>query len=79
MKASDPDDDMSPQAVALRALKEIEFDRATGKLSDTDYDAAESQVHSGSASCDATAESAESGVGSPAEPTALSPGSRLLS
>lgn len=28
---------MSPQAVALRALKEIEFDRATGKLSDTDY------------------------------------------
>ena len=35
----DPDDDMSPRAVALRALKEIEFDRATGKLSDADYDA----------------------------------------
>lgn len=35
----DPDDDWSPQAVALRALKEIEFDRATGKLSDADYDA----------------------------------------
>src|SRR2546425_8146513 len=34
-----PDDDLSPGAVALRALKEIEFDRATGKLSDTDYDA----------------------------------------
>ena len=34
----DPDDDMSRQAVALRALKEIEFDRATGKLSDTDYE-----------------------------------------
>src|ERR671936_740041 len=31
-------DDMSPQSVALRALKEIEFDRATGKLSDIDYD-----------------------------------------
>lgn len=30
---------MSPQTVALRALKEIEFDRATGKLSDADYDA----------------------------------------
>ena len=29
---------MSPQAVALRALKEIEFDRATGKLSDSDYE-----------------------------------------
>ena len=34
----DPEDDLSPRAVALRALKEIEFDRATGKLSDTDYD-----------------------------------------
>ena len=34
----DPDDDLSPGAVALRALKEIEFDRATGKLSDADYD-----------------------------------------
>ncbi|HEY6807625.1 MAG TPA: zinc ribbon domain-containing protein [Gemmatimonadales bacterium] len=33
----DPDDDLRPQAVALRALKEIEFDRATGKLSDADY------------------------------------------
>jgi hypothetical protein len=34
----DPEDDLSPQTVALRALKEIEFDRATGKLSDTDYE-----------------------------------------
>src|SRR5213594_420532 len=30
-------EDVSPTAVALRALKEIEFDRATGKLSDADY------------------------------------------
>lgn len=37
-EGDDPDDDMSKEAVALRALKEIEFDRATGKLSDTDYD-----------------------------------------
>src|SRR5262245_52602612 len=37
-EGEDPDDDMTPQAVALRALKEIEFDRATGKLSDTDYE-----------------------------------------
>jgi hypothetical protein len=37
-EGDDPDDDMSPQAVALRALKEVEFDRATGKLSDADYD-----------------------------------------
>ncbi len=37
-EGEDPDDDLSPQTVALRALKEIEFDRATGKLSDTDYE-----------------------------------------
>src|SRR5205809_3178162 len=37
-EGEDAADDMSPQAVALRALKEIEFDRATGKLSDTDYE-----------------------------------------
>ena len=37
-EGDDPDDDLSSQAVALRALKEIEFDRATGKLSDTDYE-----------------------------------------
>jgi len=38
LEGEDPDDDMSPRAVALRALGEIEFDRATGKLSDTDYE-----------------------------------------
>lgn len=37
-EGDDPEDDLSPQAVALRALKEIEFDRATGKLSDSDYE-----------------------------------------
>ena len=37
-EGEDPEDDMRPQAVALRALREIEFDRATGKLSDTDYE-----------------------------------------
>ncbi len=37
-EGEDPADDMSRQTVALRALKEIEFDRATGKLSDTDYE-----------------------------------------
>lgn len=31
----DPDD--TPRGVALAALREIEFDRATGKLSDEDY------------------------------------------
>jgi hypothetical protein len=28
---ADAEDDLSPRTVALRALKEIEFDRATGK------------------------------------------------
>lgn len=35
--AEDPDEDTSPRAVALRALREIEFDRATGKLAEEDY------------------------------------------
>jgi len=34
----DLEDDLSPRAVAFGALREIEFDRATGKLSDADYD-----------------------------------------
>src|SRR6185503_15284813 len=38
-EGDDPDDDWSPQTVALRALKEIEFDKATGKLADADYEA----------------------------------------
>ena len=40
---SEGEEDQSPRAVALRALKEIEFDRATGKLSDADYDALKKQ------------------------------------
>lgn len=31
------DPDETPKGIALEALKEIEFDRATGKLSDVDY------------------------------------------
>lgn len=42
-EGADPDDDLSPRAVAVRALREIEFDRATGKLSDSDYDALKAQ------------------------------------
>ncbi len=35
---AEPEDlEETPQGVALTALKEIEFDRATGKLSDADY------------------------------------------
>jgi hypothetical protein len=32
-----PDPEDTPKGVALAALKEIEFDRETGKLSDEDY------------------------------------------
>jgi hypothetical protein len=32
-----PDPEETPRGIALAALKEIEFDRATGKLSDEDY------------------------------------------
>jgi len=39
----DYEEDVSPTAVALRALKEIEFDRATGKLSDADYESLKAQ------------------------------------
>jgi hypothetical protein len=39
----DDGEDVSPTAVALRALKEIEFDRATGKLSDADYESLKAQ------------------------------------
>jgi hypothetical protein len=45
-EGDDPDDDLSPRAVALRALKEIEFDRATGKLSDADYETLRSRYTS---------------------------------
>jgi hypothetical protein len=32
------DPEETPRGIALAALKEIEFDRATGKLSETDYE-----------------------------------------
>ena len=35
-RAADPEE--TPRGVALTALKEIEFDRETGKLSDEDYE-----------------------------------------
>lgn len=35
LEAIDPEE--TPKGIALAALKEIEFDRATGKLSDADY------------------------------------------
>jgi len=73
-EGDDPADDMSAQAVALRALKEIEFDRATGKLSDADY---------GSLKAKYTAEAlaamrGKSGVGSQEPGITAVPDSRLL-
>ena len=62
-EGDDPDDDFSPPAVALRALKEIEFDRATGKLSDADYDVLKTRYTS-EALVALRAESREPGAGS---------------
>jgi len=62
-EGEDPEDDLSPRAVALRALKEIEFDRATGKLSDADYDVLKTRYTS-EALAALRAESREPGAGS---------------
>ena len=62
-EGEDPDDDLSPRAVALRALKEIEFDRATGKLSDADYDALKGK-YTAEALAALRAEAGERGAGS---------------
>jgi len=72
-EGDDPADDMSPQAVALRALKEIEFDRATGKLSDQDYDALKAKYTDEAI----VAMRAESGAGSQEPAMKAVPGSRL--
>ena len=45
------DPEETPKGVALAALKEIEFDRETGKLSDEDYAFLKAQVHGGGARC----------------------------
>jgi len=62
-EGEDPEDDLSPRAVALRALKEIEFDRATGKLSDADYDVLKTRYTS-EALAALRAETGERGAGS---------------
>jgi len=75
-EGEDPDDDFSPRAVALRALKEIEFDRATGKLSDADYDALKGKYTS-EALAAIRAETGEQGAGSGSLREGTAPGSPL--
>ena len=78
-EGEDPDDDLSPRAVALRALKEIEFDRATGKLSDVDYDALKAK-YAAEALAALRAESRETGIGTretEPSPSITSPVSRV--
>ena len=68
-EGEDPDEDFSVRAVALRALHEIEFDRATGKLSDEDY----TELHrkyTGEALAAMRAEGAGSGKTAPSAPAA---------
>ena len=70
--AEDPDDDLSPQAVALRALREIEFDRATGKLSDVDYDDLRRE-YTAAALAARRAETGTGAAGAPGPPPPLPP------
>ncbi len=72
----DPEDDFSARAVALRALKEIEFDRATGKLSDADYGALKTRYTS-EALAALRAGSGEQGAGSRDVPVGTAPRSLL--
>jgi double zinc ribbon protein len=74
----DPEDDLSPGAVALRALKEIEFDRATGKLSDADYDALKAEYTIAALAALRTEQgSREQGAGSRSRTEATAPGPLL--
>lgn len=75
-EGEDPDDDFSPRAVALRALKEIEFDRATGKLSDQDYDGLKAK-YTAEALAALRAEPTEPGAGSREERFEAAPRSLL--
>src|SRR5213076_2598028 len=76
-EGEDPEDDLSPRAVALRALKEIEFDRATGKLSDADYDVLKTRYTS-EALAALRAETGERGAGSGSFRERPAPRARLL-
>lgn len=79
-EGEDPDDDMTPQAVAFRALKEIEFDRATGKLSDTDYEQLKAKYTAEALAAmraESGARSQELGSGTHAQPITPAPVSRL--
>src|SRR2546423_13031715 len=77
-EGEDPADDLSPQAVALRALKEIEFDRATGKLSDGDYEALKARYTAEAlAALRATAGSGMRDAGSVASGASSHPASRI--
>ncbi|MGH7531269.1 MAG: c-type cytochrome biogenesis protein CcmI [Gemmatimonadales bacterium] len=68
---ADSEEDVSPRAVALRALKEIEFDRATGKLSDADYESLKAKYTAEALA--ALRESAPSAVHRAPEPPSRAP------
>jgi hypothetical protein len=68
-EGDDPDDDFSSRAVALRALREIEFDRATGKLSDADYEGLRAKYTAEALAAMRAEESRVAAPGSGATPT----------
>jgi hypothetical protein len=63
-----PDPEETPKGVALAALKEIEFDRETGKLSDEDYAFLKGK-YTGAALEAMRAERADASAGSAPDPT----------
>ncbi|HUL02714.1 MAG TPA: zinc ribbon domain-containing protein [Gemmatimonadales bacterium] len=73
-EGDDPDDDLSRRAVAVRALREIEFDRATGKLSDGDYDSLRTK-YTAEAVAASRAEAGEAGVKPRTAPAVTRPSS----
>lgn len=56
-----PDEETGPPSVAVAALREIEFDRATGKLSDADYTQLKAQYTREAVAAMRTAERAAAG------------------
>jgi hypothetical protein len=64
----DIEESESPKIQALLALKEIEFDRATGKLSDEDYNALKAKYQQVAlAAIDAEEQEGTPGAGTPAD------------
>jgi hypothetical protein len=73
-----PDPEETPRGQALLALKEIEFDRATGKLSDEDFTALHARYTTAALATLASEETAGDRVEAPVADRAAASGERLF-